>query len=372
MQLLRISEMGANFPDTPSPGDEFVANNLKWTWDGVKWTASGGVAIFADAPEDGNLYGRVNGAWSSGGLISGDMTFRASAYFAEPATFANGETFVNATGSGPLDLSHHIDLYGGNYGFSITGGTLNLVSEGVATVQITSAGATVNGALTATGEITASGGVHANSGVLYTRAPNATANCHVGFQNPAGTIVGWLYWSYADSSLVLSNLTGSGNLSLRSDASVSLNGYLWCPGYRCRQGINGAYGGNWFHAWYDSSNGSTQWWIDATYFGTLAFNSDYRIKRDLTPLPSMWERLKALRPISYKLRPYKDLIKGDDKERWGLVAHELQETLIEDAATGVKDQEDCIQSPNPWTVIAALTKTLQEAQARIEALEGAR
>ena len=27
------------------------------------------------------------------------------------------------------------------------------------------------------------------------------------------------------------------------------------------------------------------------------------------------------------------------------------------------------QQPNPWTVIAALTKALQEAQARIEALE---
>jgi hypothetical protein len=30
-----------------------------------------------------------------------------------------------------------------------------------------------------------------------------------------------------------------------------------------------------------------------------------------------------------------------------------------------------IQAPNPWTVIAALTKALQEAMARIEALEAA-
>jgi hypothetical protein len=38
-------------------------------------------------------------------------------------------------------------------------------------------------------------------------------------------------------------------------------------------------------------------------------------------------------------------------------------------ATGYKDAPDVVQSPNPWTVIAALTKGLQEAMARIEALE---
>jgi len=39
--------------------------------------------------------------------------------------------------------------------------------------------------------------------------------------------------------------------------------------------------------------------------------------------------------------------------------------------TGEKDAEGVIQSPNPWTVIAALTKTVQELIARIETLEAA-
>jgi hypothetical protein len=60
------------------------------------------------------------------------------------------------------------------------------------------------------------------------------------------------------------------------------------------------------------------------------------------------------------------LVIGDEKERWGFLAHELQAVLIEDAASGVKDIPNHIQTPNPWTVIAALTKTLQEAMARIE------
>jgi hypothetical protein len=299
-------------------------------------------------------------------LINGDMTFRASAYFAESAAFANGATFGAVTGSGPLDLSHHIDLYGGDYGLSITGGTLNLVANGAAAVQVQSAGTTVNGTLTATSSL------YCNSGVVYSKAqPNANAHFWILDAN-GGDTAGIFYWEHTTNSIILTNRTGGGGVTIRSDGDVQVGQDIYARGYKCRQGMNGAFGANRFDAWWDANAGNTQWWIDATYMGVMTMGSDHRIKRDLAPLPSMWERLKALKPISYKLRPYKDLIKGDDKERWGLVAHELQETLIEDAATGVKDQEDCIQSPNPWTVIAALTKTLQEAQARIEALEGAR
>jgi hypothetical protein len=137
-------------------------------------------------------------------------------------------------------------------------------------------------------------------------------------------------------------------------------------------------------------------WIDTTNLGTIAYTSDYRIKKDVADLPSKWDTVKALRPISYTLQDFNPpseikrrveeaaknatrggeakpasgpFIVGDDIERWGFIAHELQETLIGDAATGVKDSPDTIQSPNPFTVIAALTKALQEAMTRIEALE---
>jgi len=52
-----------------------------------------------------------------------------------------------------------------------------------------------------------------------------------------------------------------------------------------------------------------------------------------------------------------------------MIAHELQDTLVPTAANGRKDQENVVQSPNPMTVIAALTKALQEAMERIEVLE---
>jgi hypothetical protein len=102
--------------------------------------------------------------------------------------------------------------------------------------------------------------------------------------------------------------------------------------------------------------------------GAIAWQSDYRMKKDIQPLPSMWDIVKRLSPIQYSIKEW-GLFKNDDTPRWGFVAHELQEKLLPSAATGTKDEEDVVQSPNPWTVIAALTKALQEAMRRIEVLE---
>ena len=128
-------------------------------------------------------------------------------------------------------------------------------------------------------------------------------------------------------------------------------------------------------------NGTLRAFIDTTNVGTVTLTSDYRIKKDVVDLPGTWETIKALRPIKYTQAEYTPpnevareagpMFPADDVERWGFVAHELQETLIDSAATGHKDAPDIVQSPNPWTVIAALTKALQEAMTRIEALEGA-
>lgn len=128
-------------------------------------------------------------------------------------------------------------------------------------------------------------------------------------------------------------------------------------------------------------------WSDAGNLGNVTFSSDYRIKKDVAELPNTWDRVKALRPIKYTHKefnvatpkltvpegvdytPPPVLFKADNIERWGFIAHELQQTLIASAATGEKDAPDIVQSPNPWTVIAALTKALQEAMTRIEQLE---
>lgn len=172
-------------------------------------------------------------------------------------------------------------------------------------------------------------------------------------------------------------------------------------GYTCKGGIYGGPKSNAFN--FDWSNGLWSW-VDNTVVGMVAMQSDYRIKRNVENLSSMWQRVKKLRPISYNMADFdlpvpddqqdfgsdissefyrkgrdihpdkvlkreESLFKADDIERWGFVAHELQETLIADAATGFKDSPGHIQSPNQWTVLAALTKALQEAMERIEMIE---
>jgi hypothetical protein len=138
-------------------------------------------------------------------------------------------------------------------------------------------------------------------------------------------------------------------------------------GYAVKAGSAAAPGTSVFNI---NSTTGAQLWIDGTNLGTITVSSDYRIKKDVAALPSMWDALKSLRPVSYTLADFGDFYKADDIERWGFVAHELQEALIDDAATGHKDAENLIQSPNPWTVLAAAIRTIQECQARIEALEG--
>lgn len=52
------------------------------------------------------------------------------------AAFSSGVTFGSYVAASPTDLSHHIDLYGGQYGLSVTGATVNIVVGGTAIANI--------------------------------------------------------------------------------------------------------------------------------------------------------------------------------------------------------------------------------------------
>jgi hypothetical protein len=197
------------------------------------------------------------------------------------------------------------------------------------------------------------------------------------------------------------------NGAITTNSNINAQGNIVCVGamdptnsYKGRAGAGGASANVFNIHWIGAPN----LWIDTTNVGQLAFVSDYRTKKDVVDLPSTWDTVKALRPIKYTqaqfsspshikyvaeetLKARKEaednpkaeprevnagpLFAADNVERWGFIAHELQATLTESAATGVKDSPDTVQSPNPFTLIAALTKALQEAMARIEALEAA-
>ena len=219
------------------------------------------------------------------------------------------------------------------------------------------------------GSLTTAGNIQVNGGSLQ----SGVANLILGGTGASGAVF----------------LRPQGIASTAGQAYVNNAGYFTTQyGYGIKAGANVAPGASVFNI---NWNGSvTGVWIDFTYMGTFAFTSDYRTKKDVIDLPSQWERIKALRPISYTQAQFSPpshlrgiaetkakgieeipgpLFEADDIERWGFIAHELQETLIPSAANGVKDAPDEIQSPNPWTVLAAVVSALQEAMARIEALE---
>ena len=140
-------------------------------------------------------------------------------------------------------------------------------------------------------------------------------------------------------------------------------------GIHGRTGYTGSYGvtTHWINFYWDGSD--LRAYYNSSLLGYIAWQSDYRMKKNIKPLPSMWDKVKSLKPISYQQKKW-SIFEENERVRWGFAAHELQEHLTKEASNGEKDGEE-IQQPNPWVVIAALTKALQEAMGRIEALETA-
>lgn len=104
------------------------------------------------------------------------------------------------------------------------------------------------------------------------------------------------------------------------------------------------------------------------YKGQLDTSSDYRLKEEIEPFVGGIDKLKRLKPKTFL---WKD-------RRWdyrvgGFLAHELED-VIPNGVTGKKDGVDKDGKPeyqgiDPTSIIPTLTAALQEAVAKIEALE---
>jgi hypothetical protein len=148
---------------------------------------------------------------------------------------------------------------------------------------------------------------------------------------------------------------------------LTVGGVVASTGTQARSGTAGPAQANYVNI--DWSSGA-HLWIDGSNQGAIAFVCDYRIKENVAPLPSTWEQVKALKPISYTVKENEELMhKSNPEERWGFIAHELQDTLLTSAATGYKDAPNLVQSPDLVAVVAALTCALQEAMDRLETIE---
>jgi hypothetical protein len=254
------------------------------------------------------------------------------------------------------------------------------------TTQLNLSGGTLTGTLNGTATVFSgqmqAGSVVSASGVVISRAVGAGQPSFF-LQNNAAANVGLMYYNPANSNMGLLQLATGATAFFDASGNFTTSGPLIAgTGFGTRAGTaGGANPGSLFNFFWTST--ALQAWIGNVNVGNVSLTSDYRIKQNVAALGDMWERVKTLRPISYEHCNYAPewpgrehqvmpLIVADGVERWGFLAHELQEALVESAATGHRDEVNLIQSPNPWTVIAALVKALQEAMTRIEALEAQR
>jgi hypothetical protein len=102
---------------------------------------------------------------------------------------------------------------------------------------------------------------------------------------------------------------------------------------------------------------------------TYGTGSDYRLKTNVTPLTDSTAKVKALKPCSY------NWVSAPTLENQGFLAHELA-AVVPQAVAGEKDAlypdgSMKVQQVDLSYVVPLLTAALQEALARIEALEAA-
>jgi hypothetical protein len=215
-------------------------------------------------------------------------TFNSTSQFMQRSSFNFGISLGSAVSGTPSDFSHHIDLYGAAYGFSVTDHTLNYIAGSGAVHDFYSAttrllhlapgGNVSDSPLTVGGLLTANSGaaasllsVFGNLGGTIPALPGAVGsigwNFNAGqaevdfFNNFLGflptTSFAWFQQTAASTAKQVMTLGSGGNLNI---AGVGL-GYA---------GISG--GGNLFgFAWV---NGHADMYVDGNHVGQLANSGD--------------------------------------------------------------------------------------------------
>ena len=150
-------------------------------------------------------------------------------------------------------------------------------------------------------------------------------------------------------------------------SSGATTGTVKARAYNTRTGHSGSFGGNVFNIYWTGS--VARLYIDNTNVGTFSFTSDYRVKDSVASISSNCiDRIKQLRPVQYQYTDYQDVFIGDSVTREGFIAHEVAE-VIPSGVDGAKDDPDQMQSLKVDAILSVTVKALQEAVAKIEALE---
>ena len=230
--------------------------------------------------------------------------------------------------------------------------------------------------LSADGTDAGSGG-----GITFGNSQSDTANS-IGFAaitshlaNGSGNTIGNLSFQTRDATTATTlterlRITANGALYTHLFPGVSASttaGLIYAKGYGGLQGANGTAHGSINNFYWTGS--ALQAWVDTTNVGNVSLTSDYRTKREITTQSeSGIDKVKLLRPVTFKRAEFGNLFQDEEVVREGFIAHEVGE-VIPSGCEGEKDAEDQVQSLNIDAIVSVLTKALQEAIAKVETLE---
>ena len=108
------------------------------------------------------------------------------------------------------------------------------------------------------------------------------------------------YWLSSNNQVGISHLASvppsgfyfDGGGTFNVSGAAIFTGNVQSNGYFCRAGQGRRTRHSYFQSQLDWF-GLHQLWIGAVNAGTITVTSDYRVKKDIEPLPSTWDRVKA-------------------------------------------------------------------------------
>ena len=288
-----------------------------------------GVAAILDA-------GSQNPSVSGGGIAMNFRTNSGSSFFGGVGGYTDGTNYVAG-------------LWGG------------AAASGAPALAVTSAGNVGIGTIATGHRLVVAGNTTSDAYLL--RASGSAPSADAAIYRPADNTLG-----FVTGSNERARITSDGEflVGVASGGGGANDGRVTSRGISSRSGYNGSFSSNIINIHW---TGTAQLWIDTTNVGTIAFTSDYRIKRNIeTQAQPALDRVLQLRPVTYQMADYGNIIKASDDVREGFIAHELA-AVIPSAVSGEKDAADQLQSLKLDALCSVLVKAIQEQQAQIEELK---
>jgi hypothetical protein len=335
---------GGGIPEAPTDGNSYVRQNAGWTDLSTlnNWTRTGTTLSPATAGDDVDLG-------------TGDLS-AATGVFSGALTASNAGAGLFAVGA---DGGLRVQRDGG--GATIQVQAANIAGQDEGSIGFLNSANTQFYSYIGTGRSLAAGYGD------YTLAfrTESTLGDFSFFTGGAGgsermRIVG------STGDVYIGGLPSSPNITLNANGSANFTSQISVNGINGRQGGGGTLSSNYYNFFWTGS--AMQMWVDQVNLGDVNYTSDYRVKRNVTPLADgAIDRVKQLKPVSFQWKDY-EIIRESDQVLEGFIAHEVQE-VIPSGASGEKDKERQLQSLRLDGIVSVLTKALQESITRIEALE---